>query len=138
MERRFESRLNEMLDQAYVSPELLRSVLPRLEPFVENLSGPEHQRHAAEYIARLMSRLERKTGQGIAYLLDHQRQGNQKFIGEIPWDHQPMLRTLAGQVGKELGEPDGVIVLDPSLAVCSPGSKRRTLQQRHTWGRESH
>jgi hypothetical protein len=28
-------------------------------------------------------------------------------------------------------------VFDPSLAVCSLGSNRRTLQQRHTWGRES-
>ena len=62
----------------------------------------------------LLSKLERKTGEGIAYLHDQQRQGIQKFIGEVPWDHQPMLRTLAAQVGQELGEPDGVIVFDPS------------------------
>ena len=118
MEHRFESRLNEMLDQAQVSPEILRGVLPRLEafvePFAENLPGPEHRRHASEYLAGLMSRLERKTGKGIAYLHDQQRQGIQKFIGEVPWDHQPLLRLLAGQVGQELGEPDGVIVFDPS------------------------
>jgi SRSO17 transposase len=118
MERRFESRLNEMLDQAQVSPEILRGVLPRLEkfvePFAENLPAPEYRRHAAEYVTGLMSRLERKTGEGIAYLHDQHRQGIQKFIGEVPWDHQPMLWTLAGQVGQELGEPDGVIVFDPS------------------------
>jgi SRSO17 transposase len=118
MERRFESRLNEMLDQAQVSPEILRGVRPRLEefvePFAESLPGPEHRRHAAEYVTGLMSRLERKTGEGIAYLHDQHRQGIQKFIGEIPWDHQPMLRTLAEQVGHELGEPDGVVVFDPS------------------------
>ena len=28
--------------------------------------------------------------------------------------HQPMLTTLARQVGQELGEVDGVIVFDPS------------------------
>ena len=118
MERRFESRLDEMLDQAHVSPDLLRGVLPRLEtfvqPFVEHLPAPEHRRHAAEYVTGLMSKLERKTGEGIAYLLDQQRQGIQKFLGEVPWDHQPMLKTLAAQVGRELGEPDGVIVFDPS------------------------
>jgi SRSO17 transposase len=118
MERRFESRLDEMMDQAHVSPILLRGVLPRLEefvePFVELLTGPEHRRHAAEYITGLMSRLERKTGEGIAYLFDQQRQGLQKFIGEVPWEHQPLLKTLASQVGQELGEPDGVIVFDPS------------------------
>ena len=118
MERRFDSRLNEMLDQAKVSTDLLRDLLPRLEKFVEpfaaTLPGPEHQRHAAEYVTGLMSKLERKTGEGIAYLHDQQRQGIQKFIGEVPWDNQPMLRTLATQVGEELGEPDGVIVFDPS------------------------
>jgi SRSO17 transposase len=118
MERRFDSRLNEMLDQAHVAPDLVRGVLPRLkefvEPFVEQFSGPEHRRHAAEYVTGLMSKLERKTGEGIAYLHDQQRQGIQKFIGDVPWDHQPMLRTLASQVGEELGEPDGVIVFDPS------------------------
>ena len=101
----------------HVSPDLLRGVLPRLEtfvkPFVEHLPA-QHRRHAAEYVTGLMSKLERKTGEGIAYLLDQQRQGIQKFLGEVPWDHQPMLRTLAAQVGQELGEPDGVIVFDPS------------------------
>jgi len=118
MERRFESRLKEMLAQAQVSPEILRGVLPRLEkfvePFPEHIRVPEYRRHAAEYITGLMSRLERKTGEGIAYLHDQQRQGIQKFIGEVPWDHQPMLRTLADQVGRESGERDGVIVFDPS------------------------
>ena len=118
MDRRFEARLDEMMDQAEVSPELLRDLLPRLnqfvKPFVEDLLGPEHIRHAAEYIMGLVSKLERKTGEGIAYLHDQQRQGIQKFIGHVPWDHQPMLATLAGQVGQELGEADGVIVFDPS------------------------
>ena len=88
MERRFGSRLHEMLDQAYVSTDVLRGVLPRLEKFVEpfaaTLPGPEHRRHAAEYVTGLMSKLERRTGEGIAYLHDQQRQGIQKFIGELP------------------------------------------------------
>jgi SRSO17 transposase len=118
MERRFESRLNEMLDQSQVSGEILWGLLPRLEkfvePFAETLPGPEYQRHAAEYVTGLLSRLEHKTGEGIAYLHDQNRQAIQKFIGEVPWHHRPMLRTLAAQVGQELGEPDGVIVFDPS------------------------
>ena len=118
MERRFESRLEEMLGQAHVSPNLIQGLLPRLEtfvkPFVEHLPAAEHRRHAAEYLTGLMSRLERKTAEAIAYLHDQQRQGIQKFVGEVPWDHQPMLKTLATQVGQELGEPDGVLVFDPS------------------------
>ena len=46
----------------------------------------------------------------------------QKFIGYVPWDHQPLLATLASQVGQELGEADGVIVFDPS-AFAKKGTK---------------
>jgi SRSO17 transposase len=118
MDRRFEWRLEEMMEQAEVTPELLKDLLPRvglfLKPFLQSLSGPSEKRHAAEYTTGLMSGLKHKTGEGIAYLYDQDRQGIQKFIGQAPWDHQPLLRTLAVQVGIELGEPDGVIVIDPS------------------------
>jgi SRSO17 transposase len=126
MGQRFDSRLNEMLEQAHVPTDILEDLLPRLEKFVEpfaaTLPGPEHQRHAAEYVTGLVSKLERKTGEGIAYLYDQPRQGIQKFLGEVFWDHQPMLGTLAIQVGQELGEPDGVIVFDPS-AFPKKGTK---------------
>src|SRR5262249_53271842 len=107
-----------MLDQAVVTPDLLSDLLPRLElfiaPFVDTLVETERKRHAAEYISGLLSNLDHKTGEGIAYLHDQPRQGIQKFIGHVPWDHQPLLMTLTSQVGHELGEPDGVIVFDPS------------------------
>ena len=70
----------------------------------------------------LLSKLEHKTGEGIAYLHDQERQGIQKFIGQVPWEHQPLLTTLADQVGEDLGEPDGVIVFDPS-AFAKKGTK---------------
>ena len=118
MDRRFEWRLDEMMEQAEVSPELLKDVLPRvchfLGPFLQSLSGPSQTQHAVEYTTGLMSGLKHKTGEGIAYLYDQDRQGIQKFIGQAPWDHQPMLCTLAAEVGTELREPDGVIVFDPS------------------------
>jgi SRSO17 transposase len=118
MERRFDTRLDEMIGQAQVTPELLRGLLPRLtqflEPFLERLREPEKKQHAVEYTTGLISGLERKTGEGIAYLYDQDRQGIQKFIGQVPWDHQPLLRTLAVEVGNDLGESDGVIVFDPS------------------------
>src|SRR5512144_3282684 len=110
MERRYEARLEEMLAQAEVSPELLRGLLRRLEtfvePYAEALREPEQRRHAAAYMTGRLSNLEHKTGEGIAYLLDHQRQGLQKFLGHVPWEHQPLLTTLTRQVGRDLGEPD--------------------------------
>jgi SRSO17 transposase len=118
MVRRFDSRLDEMLGQAHVPTDVLEGVLPRLEtfldPFLATLDGAEHRRQATEYVTGLMSKLERKTAEGIAYLHDQHRGGIQKFIGEVDWDYRPMLGTLAERVGRELGEPDGVLVFDPS------------------------
>lgn len=118
MDRRFQTRLDELMEQAEVAPDLLGDLLPRLNrfvlPFVESLVEPEQKRHTVEYITGLVSGLERKTAEGIAYLHDQERQGIQKFMGSVPWDHQPLLATLATEVGQELGEADGVIVFDPS------------------------
>ena len=126
MDRRFDTRLREMLAQAEVSPELIDGLLSRLEtfvqPFAASLREPEQRRHTVEYLTGLLSKLEHKTGEGIAYLHDQERQGLQKFIGQVPWDHQPLLATLARQVGEDLGEADGVIVFDPS-AFAKKGTK---------------
>ncbi len=107
-----------MLAQAEVSPELIRGLLERLgtfaEPFAKSLPEPEQQRHVAEYMTGLLSGLERKTGEAIAYLHDQERQGLQKFVGHVPWDHKPLLGTLARQVGADIGESDAVLVVDPS------------------------
>ena len=121
MERRYELRLAQMLAQAEVTPELTRGLLERLqtfaEPFAGSLAYPGQRRHAAEYMTGLLSKLQRKTGEAIAYLHDQERQALQKFVGFVAWDHRPMLDTLAQQVGDDLGEPDAVIAFDPSAFV---------------------
>jgi SRSO17 transposase len=126
MERRYELRLEQMLAQAEVSPELMQDLFDRLdafvEPFAASLDQPERRRHAAEYMTGLLSKLPRKSGEAIAYLHDRQRQGLQNFVGSVPWDHKPLLATLARQVGEDLGEPDAVIVFDPS-AFAKKGTK---------------
>jgi len=100
MDRRFDARLKEMLAQAEVSPELIDGLLSRLEifvqPFTMSLSEPEQHRHTIEYLTGLLSKLEHKTGEAIAYLHGQERQGIQKFIGQVAWDHGPSpLESLA-------------------------------------------
>jgi SRSO17 transposase len=118
MERRYETRLKEMLVQAQVPCDLVDGLLERLQTFAEPyaiaLTEPEQRQHTVEYIRGLLSKLDHKTGEAIAYLHDQERQGIQKFIGHVPWKHQPLLATLARQVATDLGEPDAVIVFDPS------------------------
>jgi|SRR5262245_29737639 len=118
MERRFRVRLEEMLDDAEVRPGLLRGVLPRLEeflrPFGDALRSSEQRTNARHYVQGLLSDLESKDAESIAYLHDRERQGIQKFIGQAPWDHRPLLTELVSQVAAQLGQPDGVLVFDPS------------------------
>jgi SRSO17 transposase len=118
MERRFRVRLDELLDDAEVPPGLMRGVFPRLEaflrPFVEALRSPEQRTNATQYVQGLLSDLDGKDVESIAYLHDRERQGLQKFIGQADWEHRPLLTELARQVGAERGEADGVLVVDPS------------------------
>ena len=114
-----------MMAQAEVARDAMRDLLDRLETFVLPFSaslGPGDQRRAAEYLTGLLSDLDHKTAEGIAYLLDQDRQPLQRFIGRSDGDHRPLLVTLAERVGGRLGEPDGVIVLDPS-AFAKKGDK---------------
>ena len=71
----------------------------------------------------LLSKLPRKSGEAIAYLHDHRRQSLQNFVGQMPWDHKPLLATLTRQVGEDPGEPDGVIVFDPSAGFAKKGTE---------------
>jgi SRSO17 transposase len=118
MGRRFAARRDQLLADAEVDPCVLRGVLPRLErfldPFVQLLQRSEQGQHARTYVAGLVSQLEYKNVESIAYLHDQRREPLQQFIGQSPWDHRPFLTELARQVGQRLGSPDGVLVFDPS------------------------
>jgi SRSO17 transposase len=118
MERRFRIRLDELLIDAEVCDGLLRGVMPRLDaflqPFLAALGTAEQRTNAKHYVSGLMSDLDGKDVESIAYLHDRERQGLQKFIGQAEWDHRPLLAELARQVARELGETDGVLVFDPS------------------------
>jgi len=99
MDRRFEVGKQKILDQA---------------PFVDSLGRREAKQNARVYISGLLSDLERKNVESIAYRHDQDR-----------------LEELAQQAGAELGEDDGVIVFDPSAhKKCgndSVGVKRQWL-----------
>ena len=118
MERRFEVRLEELLQDAVLDWRIPEGMLDRLErfakPFAAVLESDAQRRHLREYVAGLFSDAKRKNAESIAYLHDQDRQAMQKFIGQSLWDDGLLVRELTRQVGVELGEPDGVLVFDPS------------------------
>jgi SRSO17 transposase len=132
MERRFRVRLDELLDDAEVPNGLLRGLMPRLEsflrPFVAALQKAEQRTNAQQYVSGLLSDLESKDAESIAYLHDRERQGMQKFIGQSGWDHRPLVSELVREVAAELGEADGVLVFDPS-AFAKKGTESVGVQR---------
>jgi SRSO17 transposase len=118
MERRFELRLEELLDDAVLDPRIPEGMLDRLErfvdPFAARLTNGAQRQHVWEYVAGLFSDVKRKNSETIAYLHDQDRQALQKFIGQSAWDDRVLISELATQIGRELGEADGVLVFDPS------------------------
>lgn len=118
MERRFEVRRNGLLAECEVPQQVFQGIQKRLcefaSPFLIRLVRQEQIEHAGRYLTGLVSGLETKNVESIAYLHDQERRRLQAFVGQSPWDHRPLLNELALQVGQELGEPDAVLVFDPS------------------------
>ena len=118
MEQRFHVRLGEMVEDAHIPPgsfaDLPDVLLGFLAPFVAPLQREEQRVNARLYVQGLLSGLDRKNAEAISYLHGHERQALQKFVGQSPWDHAPLMEELARQVGRDLGEDDAVLVFDPS------------------------
>src|SRR3990170_8197105 len=134
MERRFELRKEAMLAECEVAPQVFHGVVERLgkfvEPFADLLAQQAQKRHAEDYLTGLISDLERKNVESIAYRHDQDRRNLQHFIGCAEWDHQPLMLELAKQVGARLGEEDGVIVIDPS---AFPKQGKRSVGVARQW-----
>ncbi len=118
MEAIYETRKQELLDECSVDPRVFEQVIPRLErfmaPFVENLVRREQVEHAQTFVQGLLSDLDAKNTESIAYRFEQERMPLQWFIGVSGWDDKPLRKELVRQVGQQLGTEDGVIVFDPS------------------------
>jgi SRSO17 transposase len=134
MEARYAIRKRQLLDECQVSPEIFEHVIPRLysfmKPFVTIFQGQVGDQHAKTYVCGLLSNLERKNVESIAYRFDHSRLPLQAFIGWEEWDDEPLRLTLRHQVKTHLGQGDGVLVFDPS---GFPKSGRQSVGVARQW-----
>jgi SRSO17 transposase len=134
MEAQFERRKAELLKECEVPADLFARVQPRLEefmePFVASLCRAEQREHARTFVQGLLSDLERKNVESIAYRFGQERLPLQWFIGFSEWDDRPLRQELVRQVGAELGDPEGVLVLDPS---AFPKSGKESVGVARQW-----
>lgn len=121
MARRIKGRLartRELLSECEVVPEELLQCVSRLKEFMEPFSGHfgrrEMREHGEDFVRGLLSDLDRKSVEPIAERSGKDRRGMQRFIGQGSWDHRPVTEELCRQVGREIGRPEGCLVLDPT------------------------
>ena len=132
----FEDRKRELILECQLRPDTMVAAASRLEtfmqPFLASYRRREQQAHAMSMVRGLCSDLEHKNGESIAYLFGQDRKGIQHFLGESEWDDAPLREELARQVGAQLGEPDGVLVFDPS---AFPKSGQQSVGVARQWCR---
>jgi SRSO17 transposase len=111
-------RQEELLSDCIVSPDVFNPMVDRLAEFVvpyqQALETEAGQRNLHLYLQGLLSHLPSKNAEDIATLVNVERQVIQEFVGIAPWDHRPLIEVLVPQVACRLGQPDGIIVFDPS------------------------
>ena len=85
-----------------------------MRPFAQLTGRIELQKHCLTAVKGLLSDLQRKNTESVAYRHGQHRRALQRFIGEAAWEHEPILQKLSEHIGEKIGRPDGVIVFDPS------------------------
>ncbi len=142
MERRFEVRMEELLEGAVLDPRIPDGMLDRLEQFVQPFAAIMESPSSNSISGSTSPGCSRTTSgnaESIAYFHDQDRQALQKFVGQVLWD-EACDRGIGAAGRGELGEPDGVLVFDPSgfkkqgqgvgrcrAAVVWPSGKDRKL-----------
>jgi SRSO17 transposase len=127
-------RKSQLLDACQVAPEMFEQVIPRLytfmTPFVSTFQGQTADQQAKTYVSGLLSNVEHKNIESIAYRFGQSRLPLQGFIGCDTWDDAPLRGELRGQGARHLGQGDGVLVFDPS---GFPKSGRESVGVARQW-----
>jgi len=107
-----------LLADAGVTPAQVQGCRRRLGQFLERyvpLFYRKEQGHNARIVVEgLLSGLERKTAEPIAREHGVPRKPIQFFVGSGKWDDEVVMAELRRQVVETLGDPQGVVVFDPS------------------------
>jgi SRSO17 transposase len=107
-----------LLDEATVSPDDVASCDGRLEVFLERylplFYRKEQRVNAGVVIRGLLSDIDRKTCEPVAYREQRERKPIQFFVGRGLWDDEKVMGELRRHVTEDLADPNGVIIFDPT------------------------
>jgi SRSO17 transposase len=122
-----------LLNDAQLHPATVRGCQERLTPFLQrylpHFYRIEQREHARVVIEGKLSGLERKTSEPIARRAGENRKPIQVFVGAGAWDDEAVMGELRVHVGEEIGDAEGILIVDGSAFVkkgtASCGVKRQ-------------
>jgi SRSO17 transposase len=107
-----------LLDDATVRPTDVRGCQEHVSQFLQRYLPLFYRRELRELatvvIQGRLSGLERKTSEPIAHQAGRPRKPVQHFVGAGAWDDEAVLAQLRRHVAEELGDAEGVLVVDSS------------------------
>jgi SRSO17 transposase len=87
------------------------------EMFEPAFRRPEQLEWSKSYLLGLLGDSSRKNIERIALELGENVRSMQHFIGQSPWEQEPLIAIHQRLVGEALGEADGVALIDESSVV---------------------
>lgn len=121
-----------LLEDAEVSAAAVRGCRDRLQGFMERylpcFYRKEQRELATVVLQGKLSNLQRKTSEPIAYAANLERKPVQNFVGAGKWDDEAVMAELRCHVAEELGDPEGVLVVDSS-GFAKKGSESCGVQR---------
>lgn len=107
-----------LLEDCVVPAESLVPLIERLRDYTGRYASffvrSEQVDHCLEYVSGLLSAVERKSIEPIANELGQPRRALQHFVGAGRWDDRQVLAELRRHAVEELGDPAGILIIDPS------------------------
>ena len=107
-----------LLRDAELTPQAVASCAGRLEDFAARylplLTRREQRQHALTVLRGKLTGLQRKTTEPIAHQVGQKRRPLQLFVGAGAWDDDALAGALRRHVAEEIGDADGVYVIDGS------------------------
>jgi SRSO17 transposase len=106
-----------LLGEATVDPGAIRQVSRHLTAFLQRylplFYRREQRENAVTVIHGLLSDLERKTCEPIAYRKGLQRKPIQFFVGAGLWDDEAVMAEVRRHAVETIGDPNGILIIDP-------------------------
>ena len=97
--------------------QFLKEFTKYMKLFKSAFGRKEQRQRSQAYVPGLLGDAVRKHVEQMALEVGEKVRSLQYFVGQSPWEVEPVLAVHQGLMGESLGEEDGVILIDESSAV---------------------